>query len=161
MYPIFSVTKQTKVILILSATLLFTGCAGTPPKNLGITANGQLQPCPSTPNCVSSFAKKSDKEHYIAPYEIKGNDLAAWKALKRSVQATEDAKMINNTSNYLYAQYTSSLFHFVDDVEFMLDTSGNKIQLRSASRIGYSDLGVNRKRLDNLEAKLKKEGFLK
>jgi uncharacterized protein (DUF1499 family) len=161
MLSALSIKHLNKMLLATTAVLIMSGCAGTQPKNLGITADGKLQACPSSPNCVSSFADKTDKEHYIAPYDIKGDDLAAWKSLKRSVQATEDAKMINSTHNYVYAQYTSSLFHFVDDVEFMLDTSGNKIQLRSASRIGYSDLGVNRKRLEDLEAKLKKEGVLK
>ncbi len=156
-----SLSQKVKTLVLISSALLMTACAGTRPANLGVTADGTLLTCPDSPNCVSSFEDKMDKEHYIRPYQISGENLSAWNSLKKSIQATEDAKLINTEKGYIYAEYTSSVFQFVDDVEFMLDTSGNQIHLRSASRIGYSDLGANRKRLNELEAKLKKQGVLK
>ena len=113
------------------------------PGNLGVT-NGRLAPCRRTPNCVSSQADPSDREHYIAP--LKGT----MEALRRAVEAMPRTKVISSTSNYLYAEFRSRLLGYVDDVEFFHE--GAVIHVRSASRLGRRDFGVNRKRVEELRA---------
>jgi uncharacterized protein (DUF1499 family) len=116
------------------------------PDNLGVT-NGRLAPCRRTPNCVSSQADPSDREHYIAPIAFSG---AAIAAVRKAVESLPRTTVISATSNYLYAEFRSKLLGYVDDVEFFYD--GAAIQVRSASRLGRRDFGVNRKRVDELRA---------
>jgi uncharacterized protein (DUF1499 family) len=75
--------------------------------------------------------------------------------LKTVIQNLERAKIITETENYLYAEFTSAFWGFVDDVEFLVDESAKVIHVRSASRLGTSDLGANRKRIETIRAKLK------
>jgi uncharacterized protein (DUF1499 family) len=116
------------------------------PDNLGMT-NGRLAPCRRTPNCVSSQADPSDREHYIAPIALRGDAMAA---VRRAVAAMPRATVIAERENYLYAEFRSKLLGYVDDVEFFYD--GAAIQVRSASRLGRRDFGVNRKRVEQLRA---------
>jgi len=125
--------------------------AGKRPTNIGVQA-GQLVPCPSTPNCVNSQSK--DAEHSIKPLTYNSMPTQAMADLKGVIQNLERTKIITETENYLYAEFTSALMGFVDDVEFLLDDSANVIHVRSASRLGKSDLGVNRKRIETIRAKL-------
>jgi uncharacterized protein (DUF1499 family) len=117
--------------------------AGDRPTNLGVT-NGQLAACPATPNCVSS--QSADPAHQIAPLV---GDLAAIKAI---VAALPGSEIITDEANYLYAEFTSNLMGFVDDVEFAV--VGERIEVRSASRLGESDLGVNAKRVEAIRGLL-------
>ncbi|NEO97859.1 MAG: DUF1499 domain-containing protein [Symploca sp. SIO2E9] len=126
--------------------------AGRRPTNLGIQSSGQLAPCPSSPNCVNS--KAQDAQHAIEPLNYKSTSKEAMANLKKVIENMEGAKIIEETDNYLYAEYKSKLMGFVDDVEFLLDTSTNTIQVRSASRLGKSDLGANRQRIEAIRAKL-------
>jgi uncharacterized protein (DUF1499 family) len=109
--------------------------------------NGRLAPCRRTPNCVSSQADPSDREHYIAPIAFRGDAMAA---VRRVVAAMSRATVIAERENYLYAEFRSKLLGYVDDVEFFYD--GAAIQVRSASRLGRRDFGVNRKRVEQLRA---------
>ena len=111
------------------------------PGNLGVTS-GRFAACRRTPNCVSSQADPSDAEHYIAP--LKGT----MEAVRRAVEAMPRTKVISSSSNYLYAEFRSRLLRYVDDVEFFHD--GAVIHVRSASRLGRRDFGVNRKRVERL-----------
>ena len=119
------------------------------PKNLGVMA-GRLAPCRSTPNCVSSQADPADKEHYIAPIPFKGDAIAA---VRRAVEAMPRARVISADSHYLYAEFRSALLGYVDDVEFHYD--GSVIHVRSASRLGRRDFGVNRARVEELRKRIK------
>jgi uncharacterized protein (DUF1499 family) len=121
--------------------------SGQRPKNLGVK-DGQLASCPDSPNCVSSQASKTDAEHYIEPLTFSTDAESAMAQLKQIVNNAERAAVINSTSDYLYAEFSSQLMGFVDDVEFYLDAENNLIHVRSASRLGQSDLGVNRKRIE-------------
>jgi uncharacterized protein (DUF1499 family) len=123
--------------------------AGDRPSNLGLQA-GQFAPCASTPNCVSSQAQ--DEAHRIAPIQYQGDATATWAKLKQLITSNPNAKIISETENYLYAEFTSKLMGFVDDVEFSLGQA--EIQLRSASRLGESDLGVNRQRIEAIRSQL-------
>ena len=116
------------------------------PDNLGVS-NGRLAPCRRTPNCVSSQADPSDREHYIAPIAFRGDAMAA---IRRALAAMPRAKVISERENYLYAEFRSKLLGYVDDVEFFCD--GSAIQVRSASRLGRRDFNVNRNRVEQLRA---------
>jgi uncharacterized protein (DUF1499 family) len=126
--------------------------AGKQPNNLGVN-NGKLAPCPSSPNCVSS--QSSDPVHAIAPLSFTSTPEQAIAKLKSVIESLPRAKIITENQDYLYAEFKSALMGFVDDVEFYLDRNANVIQVRSASRLGQSDLGVNRQRIETIRAKLK------
>lgn len=121
--------------------------SGQRPNNLGVQ-NGRLQSCPNTPNCVSSEA--TDSEHQIADLKYLGDDTIA--TIKAIVLAQPGAAVISETGDYLYAEFTSKLMGFVDDVEFYVDRNAQTVKVRSASRLGQSDLGVNRKRVETIRS---------
>jgi uncharacterized protein (DUF1499 family) len=122
------------------------------PDNLGVT-NGRLARCKRTPNCVSSQADPADAEHYIAPIPFKGTVVEAMVAAKRAVESMERARIVREERGYLYAEFRSKLLGYVDDVELFFD--GNAIHVRSASRLGRRDFGVNRDRVERLRALVK------
>jgi len=134
---------------LLSLGLLLAGCTGTRPMNLGVH-DGKLSPCPASPNCVSS--QSSDREHSIEPLRYTGSPGDAMNRLKKIVVGMKRSRVITETGPYIHAEFTSALFRFVDDVEFFLDERASVIQVRSSSRIGSSDLGVNRKRVEDIRA---------
>ncbi len=119
------------------------------PKNIGVIG-GRLSPCRSTPNCVSSQADPADKEHYIAPIAFKGDAIAA---VRKAVESMPRSRIISADSHYLYAEFRSALLGYVDDVEFHYD--GKVIHVRSASRLGRRDFGVNRARVEELRKRIK------
>ncbi len=112
----------------------------------------QLPPCPSSPNCVSSQA--TDADHFIAPFKIIGNVEEAWAVLKKALISQSRTVITNETGGTLHAQATSLVFRFVDDIDVILDAKARLIHIRSASRTGYGDFGVNRKRVEMLRAQL-------
>ncbi len=112
----------------------------------------QLPPCPSSPNCVSSQA--TDADHAIAPFKIVGNIEEAWTALKKALISQSRTVITDETGDTLHAQATSLVFRFVDDIDAILDTDARLIHIRSASRTGYGDFGVNRKRVEMLRSQL-------
>ena len=133
----------------LSACLLFamlSACAGDRPGNLGVI-QGKLSPCPATPNCVSS--ESTDQQHRIAPLQ------GSIKAIRQVILNMDNANIIVDNNNYLHAEFTSSIMRFVDDAEFYAPQQSQKIQVRSASRLGRSDLGVNRERIESIRLSLK------
>jgi uncharacterized protein (DUF1499 family) len=119
--------------------------SGTRPDNLGVK-DGRFTACKPTPNCVSSQADPSDSEHYIAPIAFTG----VMRELRSAVESMTRATVIKEEGNYLYAEYKSALMGYVDDVELLLDEKARLVQVRSASRLGRSDFGVNRKRIEEL-----------
>lgn len=126
--------------------------SGTRPDNLGVN-NGKLAACPNSPNCVSSQSPSSDATHFIQPLKYTNTTEKALADLKAVIDSIDKTKIINESSDYLYAEFKSALMGFVDDVEFYLDSSSNTIHVRSASRLGQSDLGVNRKRVETIRTK--------
>ncbi|NEO18524.1 MAG: DUF1499 domain-containing protein [Moorea sp. SIO4A5] len=144
-------------IFAIGATFALSGESlmkfpGKQPTNIGIQSSGQLAPCPNTPNCVSSYSQ--DAEHGIEPLAYNSTPTEAMAKLKIVIENLERTQVIEEKDNYLYAQFTTPLMGFVDDVEFLLDDSAKVIHVRSASRLGKSDLGVNRKRVEIIRAKL-------
>ncbi|NCN08851.1 MAG: DUF1499 domain-containing protein [Leptospira sp.] len=145
--------KNFDLVFTLSSLLVFVSlfnCTGTRPDDLGIRENGELKPCPPSPNCVSSFCDSSDEEHYIKALDLKKSIPDSIADLKSVLAKHENAVIIKETDNYIYAEFKSKLMGFVDDVEFYLDAKSNKLHYRSASRLGRSDLGVNRKRINQI-----------
>lgn len=123
--------------------------AGTPPTTLGVR-DGRLAPCPEKPNCVSSEA--ADSDHAIKPIAYTGDAGAAMARLAQAIATQAGARIITQRGDYLHVEYRSKLMGFVDDVELQTDPAAHVIHLRSASRIGHSDLGVNRARVEALRA---------
>lgn len=122
---------------------------------LGIE-NGQLVQCPATPNCVNSQAK--DKKHFIEPIIITSKPLETKKHILKILSNLKRSKINIVENNYIRAELTSMVFRFVDDVEFYFpDTQSREmlIHVRSASRVGNTDFGVNRKRIEQIRDKFK------
>jgi uncharacterized protein (DUF1499 family) len=111
------------------------------PTNLGVK-DGLLAPCNRTPNCVSSQADPSDRVRYVAPLRASMEDV------RKAVEALPRTRIVLAHPNYLYAEFRSRLLGYVDDVEFFFD--GAVVQVRSASRLGRRDFGVNRARVEQL-----------
>jgi uncharacterized protein (DUF1499 family) len=130
------------------ASLFGTLFAGTPPPAPRLHG-GKLVPCPDRPNCVSSHA--TDTEHAIAPLAVH-NDPAAMAELADAIRAMPGATVIAARPDYLHAEFASTVFGFVDDVEFVPDAGANVIHVRSAARLGISDFGVNRRRVEAVRA---------
>lgn len=132
---------------------LLAACAGDRPDNLGVKS-GLLVACPSSPNCVSS--QVADERHSIAPLTFSGDPDAAFARLATLLKNRADTKFIAEADSYLRVEFRMRFF--VDDGEFLLDRERKIIHLRSASRIGYSDLGKNRNRVEEIRNAYKKGG---
>ncbi|NEP18431.1 MAG: DUF1499 domain-containing protein [Leptolyngbya sp. SIO4C1] len=126
--------------------------SGKRPDDLGVT-DGSLKACPSTPNCVCSQAEPSDREHYIEPLPRQGSPADAIAALRAIVSSMERSEINAATDTYLYAEFASKIMGFVDDIEFYADPNAPVVHVRSAARLGKSDLGVNRKRVEAIRAR--------
>lgn len=136
------------------AILLLTGCATMSGSELDLTEEGRLPPCPSSPNCVSSDADPSDGTHYIEPLQIDGDAQAAWQRLIEYLESESAYTIVEQRENYLRAEARTKILRFVDDVIFHLRPEEGAIAMRSSSRLGYSDLGKNRRRLEALRTAL-------
>lgn len=119
---------------------------------LGI-AEGQLAPCPKKPNCVSSQAAAGDKRHSIEALTYSDEPTKARERLYEAIASMKRARVVKREANYWRAEFTSSLWRFVDDVEFLFDDNSRRIDIRSASRVGYGDFGVNRRRMEEIRSR--------
>lgn len=130
---------------LLSIIPFLTACAGEPPQNIGVQ-NDRLIPCPDSPNCVSSY--ETDETHSIDPLNASVDEI------EQILIGLDEANIVSSEANYLYAEFTTPIMGFVDDVEFLQDRGGGLTHVRSASRLGYSDLGANRDRIERIRALL-------
>jgi uncharacterized protein (DUF1499 family) len=128
-------------------TFLLTACSTNQTIETGTTSD-RLSPCPTSPNCVSSLSK--DASHYVAPLTYEATLEEARDKLISVINSMKRSEMVTSEMNYIHATFTSALFRFVDDVEFSFDDQKKVIDVKSASRTGYSDLGVNRKRVEEI-----------
>ncbi len=140
-----------KWALIITTGLLLAGVAAfiimaiqsqQPPATLGLQ-QGKLYPCPPSPNCLCSEAG-NDPQHTTAPIPYTPE---RWQRL-RTIITAHGGIIAQENAHYLHATFRSPLFHFVDDLELRLDPDAKLIHLRAASRVGHSDLGINRKRIN-------------
>jgi len=129
-----------------AVSFLLAACAGQRPDNL-VPRDGRLAACPSSPNCVSSQA--GDADHAIAPLHYRGDRRTAFEGLKRVLTDFERTSIVDRGDTWLHAECRSAVMGFVDDVIFSFTEPG-RIHVRSASRLGYSDMGVNRRRIEQL-----------
>jgi uncharacterized protein (DUF1499 family) len=150
------------VIVLLAVIAVLAGqlgwLQGTAPADLGVR-EGRLKPPSVTENSVTSQAAlypDHPQRRYadIAPLSIKGDGPTTLARIKGIVENMDGAKVLRSDPDYLYAQFTTRWMRFVDDVEFWFDPGSNVIQVRSASRVGRSDLGVNRRRIEAVRAAL-------
>jgi uncharacterized protein (DUF1499 family) len=146
---IFKQTTIFSVILISGMISLLIQCNGTRPSILGVKEN-KLTSCPKTPNCINSFSDPKDEVHYKAAIPFKKPIAEAKNILKQKIQDYPRTEIIKEESNYIYAEFTSLLMRYVDDVEFYFDEKSKTLHFRSASRLGSGDFGVNRKRIETL-----------
>lgn len=123
--------------------------------NIGMVGK-QFQICPQKPNCVSSMANPKDETHFIAPLGYTGSREKAQERLEKILREFPRQKLIKKQSDYWHYEFRSALMKFVDDVEFYFPEREKVIHMRSASELGYSDMGVNRQRLTAIQ-----EAFLK
>ena len=121
-------------------------CAGTPPTDIGVR-NGQLAPCPDSPNCVCSQDDRT--QHHVAPIAYTGQMANAIKTMKQVIMGMPGSHIVAEKHEYIHAEFKSRIMGFIDDVEFYFP-GDSIIHVRSASRVGYSDLGVNRKRIKTI-----------
>lgn len=141
------------LFMLLYICIIGISCMSSP-KNIGLV-DGKLQPCPDSPNCVSS--QSQDEEHKIAPIKYDGEMAAAKDKLKTVINHLPRTEIIKDEDVYLYSQSTTFFFRFVDDSEFLFDDKNKVIHVRSASRVGYSDLGVNRSRIESIRKEFHSE----
>lgn len=130
------------------AGLMMLSMSSKPPATIGLI-NGQLAECPDSPNCVSTQTKKNTAA--MEPIVFKSSSGEIIEKIKSVIAASHPrAKLISENDHYLHYEFTSFLFRFVDDVEFLIDDESKRVHFRSASRVGHSDLGANRKRMQSI-----------
>lgn len=150
------------LIAVLAVLLVAAGrlgwLKGTPPADLGVHA-GRLKPPSATPNSVSSQAAlypDHPQRDYadIPPFVVQGDGLATLARIRAVIGEMPGGQVVTSGEGYLYAQFTTPLLQFVDDVEFWFDPKANVIHVRSASRVGRGDLGENRRRVEEIRLRL-------
>ena len=143
-----------KLLLIFTGAaviiFVFSRCLAGFPENLGLK-NQLLSPCPGTPNCVSSQEK--DSQHLIQPITFEGSLEVAKERLHQVIDSMRGTRILTQDVLYWHVEFTTRLLRFIDDVEFYFDRSQSLIHVRSASRLGYWDLGVNRRRVETIRSK--------
>ena len=114
----------------------------------------RFKECPPTPNCVSS--ETLSKAKFIERFKTGNRSAESWMLLTKLLEKTSNCRVVSQNSSYIHAEFRTRLLRFVDDVEFRLESETNEIAVRSASRVGYSDLGTNRRRLERLRGELER-----
>jgi uncharacterized protein (DUF1499 family) len=149
-------------IIGLAVAVLLAGrlglLSGRQPQGLGV-ADGKLKRLPPTPNCVSSQADlwtDSPQREYarIAPIALAGDGPATIAKLAGIIETMPGATLVERRSDYLYVQFTTAMMKYVDDLELWFDPQAQAIQVRSASRVGRKDFGVNRARVEAIRQRL-------
>jgi uncharacterized protein (DUF1499 family) len=132
-------------------------CSVACSSNNPIAAQGAMVPCPDSPNCVSS-RDKGDAS--IEPFVLKVDPQTAWPDIIKILNNTPRTEIIEQSPSYIHATATSLIFRFVDDLELELSSDGKTVDVRSASRTGHSDMGVNRERVEKLRIVLRKQNLI-
>lgn len=143
--------------IIILCSMFLTACSGSRPDNIGIV-NLKLTACPESPNCVSSDS--IDKEHHVPAFKLEKAAELVWLDVKAYLQMQQNMQIISQTADYMHIESTSSLMRFVDDFELHLRKRDGIIAVRSASRLGHSDFGVNKQRIEDLYLYLSNKGLV-
>jgi len=134
--------------VIAGALFLLTGCSTMTRPELELTDQGTLPACPSSPNCVSSDAPPADDTHHIEPLRVASDPQAGWQRLVAHLESDSSYTIVERRDDFIQAEARTRILRFVDDVLFQLRPDEGVIAMRSSSRVGYSDLGKNRRRLE-------------
>lgn len=118
-----------------------------------------IDPCPTSPNCVSSDA--TAKKQLILPFQLATKAERAWPVVHEVVMQLPRSNIVQQTDSFLHVECRSAVFGFVDDLKLQLRAREGIIAVYSASRLGYYDFGVNRDRIEVLRAALIKRGVVK
>lgn len=137
--------KFLRTSLRFAIAMICFACSTSPPSHLGVR-NGKLAPCPDSPNCVSS--QSADRRHRVEPLYYEGPAAEAMADLKAVIRSMKNAEILLETKHYLHVG--CKIMGFIDDLEFYIDQREKVIHIRSASRVGYWDLGVNRRRVEKV-----------
>lgn len=144
--------KINSRILIVPFTILLTACAGQVPSDLGLLNGAELRPCPDKPNCVQTY-DPADEGHFMLPLNVKSTEVETQQAISNAIMKTGGKiiteKALAPSGAYIHAEYESDWLKFVDDVEVVI--KDGSIHIRSASRLGYSDMGVNAGRMEKIK----------
>ena len=135
------------VLITVTSSFIFPQATWAASSSLGIK-DGYLSPCPETPNCVVS--QDADTSHAIAPIEYHTDLATARETLLKVLTVVPRTEVVEQSENYIRAQSKSRIFKFIADLEFYFPTDEQVIHVRSAARVGESDLGVNRRRLEQI-----------
>ncbi|WP_088241872.1 DUF1499 domain-containing protein [Calothrix rhizosoleniae] len=146
-YKIFALV----IFLTLTGSLILSTPSWAAATSLGVS-NGHLSPCPASNNCVVS--QDGNRKHAIDPITYHVDHDIAQQALLKVLTVVPRTAVIEQTDNYIHALSKSRIFKFIDDIEFYFPTDENVIHVRSASRVGESDLGVNRRRIEQIRLAL-------
>lgn len=141
--------KKGPICRLMMAFIL-TGTASAGVENIG-TMEDKLTPCPDSPNCVST--QSEEKRHAMKPLPYLQTREASREKILGILKDMKRTKMIKLTEFYIHVECRTALFRFVDDVEFFLDETTRGIHFRSASRVGYYDFGMNRRRMKRISEK--------
>jgi uncharacterized protein (DUF1499 family) len=145
--------RSIQLSLKLALTVfMVNGCSGKRPDDIGIDPSG-LRGCPKSPNCVSSEAK--DEKRAIEPFRLKGDPNVSWPLIQDEIASMTKWTIVTATDTYIHVECKSRIFRFIDDLELYFNSSNGIISIRSASRIGYSDFGANRRRVELLRSELR------
>ncbi|WP_280770298.1 DUF1499 domain-containing protein [Salipaludibacillus daqingensis] len=136
------------VSLIAIVAIFMFSKNSTAPKHLGVN-DGHLSELPSSPNAVSTQTSIDEKR--VDPFPFKDGDLkTSYSLIEKILNSEEQAEIVEKTDNYIHAVFTSPTMRYKDDVEFYFDTNNQRVDYRSASRIGYSDMGANQQRYERI-----------
>ena len=114
----------------------------------------RFSPCPDSPNCVSS--QSTNKRHFIEPLHYTGETADVRQILIDLLENTKRVQLVKVETDYIHAEFQTAIFRFIDDVEFLFPPGKNIIHVKSASRSGYYDFGVNRRRLEQIRSTIEK-----
>ena len=150
--------RRSRWLWGLSLVMVFSACSTNGPGVVG-PQGGELAPCPNKPNCVCSDAV--DPRRQVTPLVLQGPAAEAWEALEAHLNSLPRVQLVTVSPCYLHAVFRSRVFGFSDDVEFHLRPQAGEIAVRSASRTGYFDFGVNRRRVEAVRRHLTGLGVLR
>jgi uncharacterized protein (DUF1499 family) len=156
-FRICNIPVKWKLFFLIAGSLVLLPIVGLAllsafsrrPSNLGVV-DGHLGACPDSPNCISTEA--NDREHRMEPLSFRGSAREAVEKIKAVIASLPRTRIVDESENYLHVEFTSALFRFVDDVEFLINEPAATIHFRSASRVGHGDLGANRRRMEQIAA---------
>lgn len=152
--PLLLLFAQRFSLTVIGALLLFS-CSKSPAPDM---MQSTFAPCPDSPNCVSSDSR--DRRHAIAPFLLKPQDGKSWLEIRNAVLSQPRTRLLSEHPNYFRTECRSALLGFIDDLELQLRPAQGVVAVRSASRTGYYDFGVNRRRVEKLRSLLQNRGLL-